>query len=376
MAFVLALILLWHECTVVSGFPSAFTTTLRHQPCNILPKSVCHRPTGSCRRTLASPAKYSLAGIVARTDLLEYGGKIATLEECMALLSMEQKRDDMGTIAGAAWLQQLTDREMLRLCRARQRNVYGHDWRLQGSDGNQAVVEDAWAFAKAHARWRQDLQMDDLLRECRFAEAATLTSMTGVVGLVSPRVAWLNTSADLPHCILPSPPVSPDSPVAGSGPVLWVRVPSADSDGAMESMRKLMFEVAAAFEWGNAFLGVGVSEQAKVLVEVSQADDPTVRALAGMVLEQIAKPRLKAMASQMLGSPQIASHPPPSVLPLDHYPACFSQIVWLVPPATNARGGTSQRLCRALHPAWKVIKTLANLIPLAGGETMPGSSPV
>ena len=355
MALLALSLLLWQsECMVASG--RAFVPVLMHRD---------FRPRDTMRQAcfLRRAAVSGVAGLVAGDDLLEYGGRIATLDESMALFRIEQKRADMGEPAGAAWLRQLTPREMLRLCRARQRNVYGHDWRLQGSDGKEAVVKDAWALATAHARWRQDMRMDDLLRECRFAQAAEPLSEIGAVGLVSPRVVWFKTAADLPRHLLPPPRVVP-------GPVLWVRVPRAEADGDVEVTQKLMFEVAAACEWANAFLGVGVSEQASVLVDVSQADDTAVRAFAGVVWEQIATPRFKAMALQMIGSPQVASHPPPSMLPLDHYPALFSQIVFLVPPPTStAAENTTQRLCRAMDPAWRFVEKLANVIPLAGPRT-------
>jgi hypothetical protein len=44
-----------------------------------------------------------------------------------------------GDVPGAAWLARMSDEEMLRICRARRRNVYGHDWRLQGRDGQEAA---------------------------------------------------------------------------------------------------------------------------------------------------------------------------------------------------------------------------------------------
>ena len=71
--------------------------------------------------------------------LLEYAGEVASLDENLALLRLGQKQAEVGGVAGADWLARLTDQEMLRLCRARRRNVYGHEWKLQGSDGKSAV---------------------------------------------------------------------------------------------------------------------------------------------------------------------------------------------------------------------------------------------
>ncbi len=215
--------------------------------------------------------------------------------------------------------------------------------------------------------------MDDLLRNNRFEEAAESLSQEGlgVLGLVSARVAWL----DVPDLLQLAHP----SATAATGPVLWVQMPrSRQVEDVGESVAQLMYEVAVACEWGNARLGVGATQPAQVLVDLSGADDAVLRQTLALVWRHIARPRLHAMGGQLLGQIDGAALPAPSSLPLDHYPACWSHLMLVTPApsatlpasASAAAEGMDQQLlpqqfCRAVAPVWRVTSALANIIPLA-----------
>ena len=223
------------------------------------------------------------------------------------------------------------------------------------------VVEAAWSFALSHAKWREDLRMDEMLRDCNFEAAAKSLSRADILGLISPRVVWFDASQ-----------LNMSSPAASSGPVLFVQMPKAeDEDAAGEIVEALMQEVAVALEWANARLGVGATQQAQVLVDFSLANDSILRACGALILEHVGKPRVQAMFAQAMGRIQQAAHPPPSRLPLDHYPACFHSIVLLVPRPRSSPPAPQQdelalqqQACRALALIWPVAQGLANTIPM------------
>jgi len=98
--------------------------------------------------------------------LLEYAGEVASLDENLALLRLGQKQAEVGGVAGADWLARLTDQEMLRLCRARRRNVYGHEWKLQGSDGKSAVRVPRFCTGSAKQSCETSLDMAALFCPC------------------------------------------------------------------------------------------------------------------------------------------------------------------------------------------------------------------
>jgi hypothetical protein len=157
---------------ILSGMTAAYCrclpTVLHSFVSPVMLHEVCWRRHRHVRR----PGLGGVRVLAAGKEPLEYGGKPATLEETTAVFRMQQKREDFEGPEGAQWLSRLSDQELLRFCRARARNVYGHEWKLQGSEGKAAVVESAWAFAIAHAKWREDMQMDEMLRSCRFEDAA------------------------------------------------------------------------------------------------------------------------------------------------------------------------------------------------------------
>ena len=134
-----------------------------------------------------------------------------------------------------------------------------------------------------------------------------------------------------------------------------------------------MYEVAVACEWGNARLGVGATQPAQVLVDLSGADDTVLGETMALVWRHIARPRLGAMGRQLLGQIDRAAHPAPSSLPFDHYPACWSHLMLVAhaPSATPAASGSTaaegmdQQLCAAVPPVWQLASAIANTIPLA-----------
>ena len=220
--------------------------------------------------------------------------------------------------------------------------------------------------------------MDDVLSNNRFEEAVESLSHEaakslsqeglGVLSIVSARVAWL----DAPGLLQLAHP----SAAAAAGPVLWVHVPRArQGEDVGESVAQLMHDVAVACEWGNARLGVGATQAAQILVDLSGADDAVLRETCALVWRHIARPRLGAMCRQLLGQIHRAAHPAPSSLPFDHYPACWSDLMLVThAPATTPPSSVSaaaegismdQQLCRAVEPVWRVTSALANTIPLA-----------
>jgi hypothetical protein len=155
--------------------------------------------------------------------------------------------------------------------------------------------------------------------------------------------------------------------------VLWVRMPrAAVAASTADLASSLMFEVALACEWANAHLGVGVSQQAQLLLDMTHADDAVLGACLSLVLEHVAKPRLASMAVQLLNPIEIASHPPPSVLPLDHFPECFHRITVLSPAPAPVRATEQSELdpttntwCCSVSSVWRVLSTVADAIPMA-----------
>jgi hypothetical protein len=333
---------------------------------------------------------------------------MASMAECEAVMRVQQKRDTLSPdVPGAEWLAQVTDQELLRLCRARRRNVYGHDWRLQGPEGKAAISQgvrtissahrparthkhahashwhtlvigrlwgpfvpahtytymgynQAWDFAVQHAKWREGMKMDEMLRECDFEQAAQLMSRPDALALVSPHVALLDAAA------LETLGLSSDG--ACQGPVLWARLAADDDDAdahGHETVRTLMHEVAAACEWANANLGMGVGNKAQVLLDLTQADDELFKSCAFVLWQKITRPRLDAMFWQILGRIQVASHPPLSPLPLDHYPATIERILIVVPArAAGAEAKDNMRIGLAVAPVWRFVQSLTR-IPLA-----------
>lgn len=209
--------------------------------------------------------------------------------------------------------------------------------------------------------------MDDMLRQCDFEQAAKLLLRPDALALVSPHVALLQASA------LQTLGLSSDG--ACQGPVLWARLAAddayADVDGR-ERVLTLMHEVAAACEWANAKLGVGVGQKAQLLLDLSQADDQALGACAFLLWQKVARPRLYAMLWQMLGRIQVASHPPPSPLPLDHYPAAIERILVVVPArAAGAQSKDNMQIGLTIAPVWRFVESLTRNIPLA--DSLAGS---
>ena len=223
------------------------------------------------------------------------------------------------------------------------------------------MVEGVWQFALAHAKWRDDVGMDKLVQDSQFEACALHPPVPGVLAVVSPCVAWLNATE---MCgLLPAAP----SP---SGPVLWVAMPSVadDVDGVQPSQTvlALMHHLATACGWANARLGVGVWQQAQVVLDLSESDDSVGAACVSMVVRDIGLPRLYAMANQFVSSTGQAARPRPSRLVLDHYPACFHRIVIIAPPHLAKQDRADGRgMLRALPAAWRFVSGLAKAIPMA-----------
>ena len=57
------------------------------------------------------------------------------------------------------WLRTCSDQDLLRFIRARSRNVYGHEWSLQGQDGEYAIVQDSWKFLNEHSKWMAERRL-------------------------------------------------------------------------------------------------------------------------------------------------------------------------------------------------------------------------
>ena len=368
-------------------------------------------PRSFCRAPSSCPVLQS------GRELLEYGGQVAGLDETLAVLQLKEKRDKylatrsagQGTVSGDSsggaaegdddWLARVSDAEMLRLLRARRKNVYGHDWLLQvgtsdplhenidffdwqlppfdvfgceqGEDGKAAMVQSAWELALAHSQWRTALKMPAVVApQCEttvpfVSETDHVERVQGFVGLVSSRVAWLD-AASIP---LQDRAAGERKGEPVTEQMLWVRMPNAQGkEGTKGEICAVLAEAAVACAWANARQGIGVTKQARLLLDLSQVDDGVAWLTVALVWRLVTLPRLRAMCLQLLNPVEVASHPVPSVLPLDQFPGLFNSIHVLVPPGgVGVVQGPALVECvgvRLMEPGWGLVSTLADAIPL------------
>ena len=92
------------------------------------------------------------------------------------------------------------------------------------------------------------------------------------------------------------------------------------------------------------------------------------RLTVALVWRLVTLPRLRAMCLQLLNPVEVASHPVPSVLPLDQFPGLFNSIHVLVPPGgVGVVQGPALVECvgvRLMEPGWGLVSTVADAIPL------------
>jgi len=96
-------------------------------------------------------------------------------------------------------MRSITQPELLRFVRARQRNVYGHDWSVQASDGQGPVLEGAWALLRQHHDFREAWRLPHTADARPLDEVELEPPGEGTESEVARRMFWGVTGDGVPE---------------------------------------------------------------------------------------------------------------------------------------------------------------------------------
>ncbi|KAJ1494170.1 hypothetical protein T484DRAFT_1877998, partial [Baffinella frigidus] len=132
-----------------------------------------------CSARLHKISRVATLRMAASLGPLSYGEEAASIDESIVVLDLQMRVAELPAGTEAEYMKSLGKEELLRFARARQRNVYGHDWRMQTSDGQGPVLEGAWALLQEHAAFREKWGLPPT-REAGLSPTRAAGSITGL----------------------------------------------------------------------------------------------------------------------------------------------------------------------------------------------------
>lgn len=226
-----------------------------------------------------------------------------------------------------------------RFVRARSRNVYGHEWRHQGEEGEAATVEGALMLILEHDAWRHSWGGPD-------AGDDGPSSSPSLAGIFE----WMVANNEDGDC------ENRQGDAEGNfQPELHMdasQLTANDVGAFLEAWRH-------ACEEGRLNHGVSQCTTARFIVHLAPSDSTVpwretfAFAVAQHVWDSIASRKLIAMAKQALNPVGIATHPP-AHSPLELLPGYFSHVSIIC----------DHEAIRILGPAWRLAKAAADAVPL------------
>jgi hypothetical protein len=228
-----------------------------------------------------------------------------------------------------------------RFVRARSRNVYGHEWRHQGEEGEAATVDGALMLILEHDAWRQSWGGHD---DAADDGPSSSPSLAGIF-------EWRAANNGRGNC----ENRDGEAEEGNSQPELHMdasQLTPNDVGAFLEAWRH-------ACEEGRLNHGVSQSTTARFIVHLAPSDaavpwrETFAYALAQHVWDSIASRKLIAMAKQALNPVGIAQHPP-AYSALELLPGYFSHVSVMC----------DQEAMQVLGPAWRIAKAASDAVPL------------
>ncbi|EKX41909.1 hypothetical protein GUITHDRAFT_153684 [Guillardia theta CCMP2712] len=279
---------------------SAFRSTFIKDPSSLLSfaKTCTRRPSTLPRRR--SPSLVASSLMCASGSGIENAGlselrTMSGLRSRIRSLCEEENEMEKGKrTKDLEWIRNLSDEEILRFLRARSRNIYGHDWRLQMLDSHDPVLDDSYKFLVEHACWRYErgFHLDDFKSSAPPAALAVWK--------------WREDS---------------------SSPVLSLHLEASNES---LSLQELLDGFADACEIGRRKFKVGVNKQADLILSIKPSDTGSgqkdlLKGFVEHLVMEIGVRRVSAMILQIFNPVNIATYPPARSV-LEHSPGLFKRI--------------------------------------------------